>query len=231
MDTTASPAEVQEQPEEVAFGESLVTADTDAAEAVFRRELVALIPRMRAFARGLCGDANYADDLAQDALARAWQSRSKFEPGTNLKAWAFMILRNQFYSDKRRSWRTTELDPDVAEQSLTATDDPASILHLDDLRRALPELAVEQREALILVGAGGFSYEEAAEITGSAIGTVKSRVSRARATLAALMEGGRFARDDVRAGDATASIFAEVERARSGGDARRARAARSPRDA
>jgi RNA polymerase sigma-70 factor (ECF subfamily) len=138
--------------------------DLDAAdEAAFKRELVGLIPHLRAFARTLCGDPAAADDLAQDAMMKAWDARTSFQPGTNMKAWTFMILRNQFYSEKRRSWRQTQLDQEAAERTLLATDDPTAPIALDELRQALSSLPDEQREALILVGAGGFAYEEAAE--------------------------------------------------------------------
>src|SRR5690606_14806339 len=86
----------------------------------FRRELVALIPHLRAFARTLCGDPTAADDLAQDAMLKAWDARASFQMGTNMKAWTFMILRNQFYSEKRRSWRQNQLDQEAAERTLVA---------------------------------------------------------------------------------------------------------------
>ena len=147
----------------------------------FRRDLTALIPKMRAYARSMCGrDASEGDDLAQEALLKAWLGRGSFTPGTNLKAWVFMILRNQFYSDKRRSWRQQQLDQETAEATLVAIDNPMDAIELDELRRAIAMLPDEQREALILIGAGGFSYEEVAEMCGAATGTVKSRVSRAR---------------------------------------------------
>jgi RNA polymerase sigma-70 factor (ECF subfamily) len=130
----------------------------------FKRELVQLIPHLRAFARTLCGDATAADDLAQDAMMKAWDARASFQMGTNMKAWTFMILRNQFYSEKRRSWRQTQLDQEAAERTLVAVDDPEAPVALDELRQGLAMLPAEQREALILVGAGGFAYEEAAEI-------------------------------------------------------------------
>ena len=130
----------------------------------FKAELVKLIPQLRAFARSLCGNPTAADDLAQDAMIKAWSARNSFEMGTNMKAWAFMILRNQFYSDKRRGWRQTELDQETAERTLLAIDDPTAPLALDEVRLGLAMLPSEQREALILVGAGGFAYEEAAEI-------------------------------------------------------------------
>ena len=153
----------------------------------FKKELVALIPHLRAFARTLTGDATAADDLAQDAMMKAWDARASFQMGTNMKAWTFMILRNQFYSEKRRSWRQSQLDQEAAERTLVAVDDPSAPLALDELRRALQELPPEQREALVLVGAGGFAYEEAAEICHCAVGTVKSRVNRARKRLAELL--------------------------------------------
>jgi len=152
-----------------------------ALDEAFKAELVTLIPHLRAFARTLCGDATAADDLAQDAMMKAWDARSSFQMGTNMKAWTFMILRNQFYSEKRRSWRQSQLDQEAAERTLVAVDDPEAPVALDELRLSLGMLPPEQREALILVGAGGFAYEEAAEICGVAVGTVKSRVSgRAR---------------------------------------------------
>jgi RNA polymerase sigma-70 factor (ECF subfamily) len=185
-------------------------ASTD--DAGFKRELVQLIPHLRAFARTLCGDPAAADDLAQDAMMKAWDARASFQMGTNMKAWTFMILRNQFYSEKRRSWRQTQLDQEAAERTLVAVDDPESPVALDELRLGLGMLPAEQREALILVGAGGFAYEEAAEICNCAVGTVKSRVSRARRALHAILEGGHYDRDGASAGDAMRSILADAER-------------------
>jgi len=182
------------------------------SEAQFKRELVALIPHLRAFARTLCGDAAAADDLAQDAVMKAWDARASYQMGTNMKAWTFMILRNQFYSEKRRSWRQTQLDQEAAERTLVAIDDPSAPLALDELRQALGMLPSEQREALILVGAGGFAYEEAAEICGCAVGTVKSRVSRARRALQAILEQGDYRRDGLPASDAMRSILSDAER-------------------
>ena len=178
----------------------------------FKAELVRLIPQLRAFARSLCGNPTAADDLAQDAMIKAWSARNSFEMGTNMKAWAFMILRNQFYSDKRRGWRQTELDQETAERTLLAIDDPTAPLALDEVRLGLAMLPSEQREALILVGAGGFAYEEAAEICGCAVGTVKSRVSRARRALQAMLEAGAYDRDGRSASEAMPSILAEAAR-------------------
>ena len=182
-----------------------------ATDDTFKADLVAFIPHMRAFARSLCRDPSEAEDIAQDALASAWAKQSSFTPGTNLKAWLFMIVRNRFYSGKRRDWRSTALDPEMAERTLLANDNPTAVLELDDLRRALARLSDDQREALILVGAGGLSYEEASEVCGVAVGTVKSRVSRARSTLAAIYEGGVFEADGLAPSAAMAKIFHEVE--------------------
>ena len=183
-----------------------------ALDNAFKAEIVTLIPHLRAFARTLCGDATAADDLAQDAMMKAWDARASFQMGTNMKAWTFMILRNQFYSEKRRSWRQSQLDQEAAERTLVAVDDPEAPVALDELRLSLGMLPPEQREALILVGAGGFAYEEAAEICGVAVGTVKSRVSRARRALQAILEAGTYDRDGGSAGDAMRSILADAER-------------------
>jgi RNA polymerase sigma-70 factor (ECF subfamily) len=183
-----------------------------AMEGEFKRELVGLIPHLRAFARTLTGDPTAADDLAQDALIKAWDARASYQMGTNMKAWTFMILRNQFYSEKRRSWRQTQLDQEAAERTLVAIDNPEAPVALDELRQGLGMLPPEQREALILVGAGGFAYEEAADICGCAVGTVKSRVSRARRALQALLEDGAYDRDGKSASEAMGSILAEAER-------------------
>jgi len=165
---------------------------------------------MRAFARSLCGDPAQADDLAQDALFKALKARESYQLGTNMKAWLFMIVRNQFYSEKRRSWRGSQLDPEVAERTLIAVDDPTATLELDDVRQALAMLPDTQREALVMVGAGGFSYEEAAEISGVPVGTVKSRVSRARAALQAILDEAAFRRDGQPAHEAMAAIMTAV---------------------
>lgn len=181
-------------------------------ETLFREELTSLIPHLRAFARSLCGNPTLADDVAQDAMLKAWNAREKYQPGTNMKAWTFTILRNQFYSIKRRSWRATSLEPEVAEQTIVAVDNVENSMRLNELRKALGELSDDQREALILVGASGLSYEEAAEICGCATGTVKSRVSRARKTLADVMSSGDFdnSEDGIGAIDAMDAILGEA---------------------
>lgn len=154
-----------------------------------------------------------ADDLAQDALAKSWKSRALYQPGTNLKAWVFTIMRNSFFSDQRRSWRIAPLDPTVAENTMVANDDPTWSEELLDVRNAMQLLPVEQREALILVGPAGLSYEETANICGCAIGTVKSRVSRARVNLLAILEGrgaGQRMQSDIPASGAFNDIMAQA---------------------
>lgn len=182
-------------------------------EEQFKQDLTALIPHLRAFSRSLCGNATLADDVAQDAMLKAWNARERFIPGSNLKAWTFTILRNQFYSIKRRSWRATSLDQEVAEQTIIATSDAEQSMHLNDLRRGLDMLQDDQREALILIGASGLSYEEAAEICDCAVGTIKSRVSRARKSLETIMEAGKFDgnADGISAVDAMDAILNEAE--------------------
>lgn len=157
-------------------------------DAAFKKELSGLIPDLRAFARSLCKNPTLADDLAQEALLKAWKARKRYARGTNMKAWTFTILRNQFYSETRRSWRRQPLDPDVAAQTLVGQEKAGDDLELLALRNALNELPDDQREALILVGAGGLSYEDAASVCGCAIGTVKSRVSRARKSVTEILE-------------------------------------------
>lgn len=186
--------------------------DPNSPDDVFKAELVEAIPYMRAFAHSLCRDRAAADDLAQDALARAWENRRSYQPGTNLKAWVAMITRNQFYSDKRRSWRQQPLDQEVAERTLVAVSNPQATLELDEVRRAMARLPEDQREALVLIGAGGLSYEEVAAICGVAVGTIKSRVSRARTRLAEILIDGDFGVDEIRPINAMGSILAELER-------------------
>ena len=184
-------------------------AQTD--RTAFEAQLVSLIPHLRAFGRHLTGDFAQGEDLAQEALAKAWTSQDSFTPGTNMKAWTFMILRNLFYSEKRRSWRSSQLDPETAERALVAVTGDTDRLELDELRRALAMLSPDQREALILIGAAGLSYEEAAEITKCPIGTMKSRVSRARDQIALLYAEGRITRDGRPPEGAMAAIFDQIQ--------------------
>lgn len=190
------------------------TVDIPFNEDLFRAELTALIPHLRAFARSLCGNATLADDVAQDAMLKAWNKRLSFKPGTNLKAWTFTILRNQFYTIKRRSWRATSLEPEVAEQTIVSVDNQDDNVRLNELRRALDMLSDDKREAVILVGASGMSYEEAGVVCDCAPGTIKSRVSRARKELETIMTSGNFSNgpDGVSALDAMDAILDEADR-------------------
>lgn len=179
----------------------------------FKSELLALIPFLRAFARSLCGNPETADDLAQETLVKAWQSRDTFIPGTNLKAWLFTILRNQFYSDRRRAWRQAPWDQESAERIPGSREDQSWAAELSDTARALRCLSDEQREALILVGAGGFSYEDAAAICHCAVGTVKSRVARARRALINILDGEETLQGAPRpsSGDAAKEIMSQLD--------------------
>lgn len=160
-------------------------------DASFKRELAAMLPHLRAFGRSLCGNADMADDLVQETMLKAWKARAQYVPGpSSMKSWAFVILRNCFLSQMRRKKFTADYDELAAERLLVAPDDQDDSLHLADVQRALLQLPVDQREALVLIGAGGLSYEEGAAICGCAVGTMKSRVSRARSALHDILDGG-----------------------------------------
>ena len=176
----------------------------------FRQDILALVPHLRAFARNLCRGADMAEDLAQEALVKAWRSQDRFEPGTNLKAWLFTILRNEFYSQRRRNWRQTRWDEVKAERIAAPPDPQFWALQLSDTERGLRDLPDGQREALILIAAAGFSYEEAAEICGTAIGTMKSRVARGRLALADILDGKTNFADRDRRMDPSDSILAQL---------------------
>jgi RNA polymerase sigma-70 factor, ECF subfamily len=161
-------------------------------DSAFKSELASLIPHLRAFGRSLCGNPDLADDLVQETMLKAWKARGQFQPGTSMKSWAFVILRNSFLSQMRRNKFHGEYDELVAERILVHKDEQSDHLHLGDLQRALLELPLQQREALILIGAGGMSYEDAAAICDCAIGTMKSRVSRARDALQSIIDSGQL---------------------------------------
>ncbi|HEU4628008.1 MAG TPA: sigma-70 family RNA polymerase sigma factor [Steroidobacteraceae bacterium] len=153
------------------------------------QEMVALVPQMHTFARSLTRDGTRADDLVQEALARALANIDRFRPGTNLKAWLFTIVRNEHYSQlRRRKFEAHGVDTDSLPEPSVPPDHDGD-LEVRDLNRALATLSPGQRTALILVSASGFSYEEAAKICGCAVGTIKSRVARARDTLMAILDG------------------------------------------
>jgi len=153
-----------------------------------KEELVDHLPALRAFARSLVTDSATADDLVQETVMKAWANIERFEPGTNLKAWLFTILRNTFYSTlRKRSWEVEDVDEKRANR-LPQKPAQEGQLAMQDFLGALQHLSPEQREALMLVGASGFSYDEAAEMCGCATGTIKSRVNRARERLVEILE-------------------------------------------
>ena len=191
--------------------EALTAKDKEhpAVNASLRDALLAMIPNLRAFAISLCGNHERADDLVQETLLKAWSHIDSFEEGTNLRAWLFTILRNSYFSEIRKRRREVEDRDGKQAEGLSVA--PAQQGHLDmqDLRKALDMLPPDQREALVLVGAAGMSYEETAEIARCAVGTVKSRVNRARIKLASLLgveSGDTFGPDF-----ATAAIIGRSE--------------------
>lgn len=153
------------------------------ADAEMRDLLLGSIPALRAFAFSLTYDLDRSDDLVQDTLVRAWTKADSFRRGTNLTAWLFTILRNLFYSEQRKRKREVEDADGTLAGRLTALPEQEIRMEMQQFQGALNRLPHAQREALVLVGAQSFTYEEAAEICGVAVGTIKSRVSRARVRL------------------------------------------------
>ena len=151
-----------------------------------QHELITHLPRLRAFAISLCGNADVGDDLVQETILRAWQHLERFQEGTSLQAWLFTILRNFYFSQLRYRRREAPMDEDAL-QKLGKAPEQYSWMDSQDLLKALAQLSPEHREAIILVGAEGWTYEQTAEICGCAIGTVKSRVNRARLRLEELL--------------------------------------------
>ena len=182
----------------------------------FKRELTEVVPHLRAFARGLCGRPDMADDLVQETLLKAWAAQDRFEPGTSMRAWTFVILRNAYLTDMRRNRFRGDYDETVAERVLTAPAGQEEPIHLSDMHRALLTLPPERREALLLVGAGGFSYEEAANICGCAVGTIKSRVGRARAALTTMIEEGHIPERSLSDPQAHRAILEELDEVAAG---------------
>ncbi len=157
------------------------------AETAHQQELVSHVTALRAFARSLANDPSRADDLVQETVLKAWSNLHNYTAGTNMRAWLFTILRNTFYSEFRKVRHEVE-DVDgkfAAQVSERASQD--GVMDMRDFERAFALLPADQREALTLVGASGLTYEEASEICGCAVGTVKSRVNRARAKLSEIL--------------------------------------------
>ncbi len=172
----------------MALTNAIASATTRPETPTFKRELLATLPSLRAFAVSLSGRHDKADDLVQDTVMKAWAKQDSFELGTNIKAWLFTILRNEFYSQMRKRGREVQDTDGAFTERMAVHPSQYGIVDLNDFRKALDRLPDDQREAVILIGASGFSYEEAAEICHCAIGTMKSRVSRARTKLQELLQ-------------------------------------------
>jgi RNA polymerase sigma-70 factor, ECF subfamily len=158
-----------------------------ALDASVREAILAAVPSLRAFAISLCGNVDRADDLVQETLLRALANINSFQPGTNMSAWLFTILRNHFRSEYRKRRREVEDGDGSYAETLKSHPEQYGRVEFEEFRTALAKLPPDQREALVLVGASGFSYEEAAQICECAVGTIKSRVNRARTRLSELM--------------------------------------------
>ena len=172
--------------------------------------MLGAVPSLRAFAISLSGNVDRADDLVQETLLRAWANLNSFEPGTNMSAWLFTILRNLFRSEYRKRRREVADSEGTYAETLKTQPEQTSRVEFEEFRTALAKLPADQREALILVGASGFSYEEAAGICGCAVGTIKSRVNRARTRLAELMSIESV--DDFGPDRTTRAILARTDR-------------------
>ena len=183
---------------------STATLSQPSADQPFETELLGLLPHVRAFSIQLCG-RNLGEDIAQETVTKAWKARNSYQPGSNMKAWLFTILRNEYISHKRRAWRQVGWDQDAMEMIPAPLQQHKWEIELFDLRRALLCLPAHHREALLLITAGGFSYDQASSITATPIGTLKSRVSRARAKLLNLLDGVDAAAPETRTGRAVES--------------------------
>ena len=160
----------------------------DTAHPGWADHLLALAPDLRKFARSLCRDHDAADDLVQDTFLRAWANAHQFERGTNLGAWLFTILRNGHIGQRRKANRLVEDPEGQYAERLYALPEQDSYLDQQDLGHALTLLPNDQRHALLLIAVQGLSYEDAALTCGCPVGTIKSRVQRARTRLATLMD-------------------------------------------
>jgi RNA polymerase sigma-70 factor (ECF subfamily) len=179
----------------------------------FKQQLTAAMPLLRAYARSLSGNADLADDLLQDTMLKAWRARHRFIAGTNMRAWTHVILRNAFYSHARRLRFRGEWDPVAADLILAVPASQESHIALIDLQRAMMQLPIEQREAIMMMGAGGMSCDEVAAICDCATGTVKSRAARGRVTLRVLLEGGQLQQRRAAAPASDIPVFDQIMRA------------------
>ena len=176
----------------------------------FRCALAAAIPPLRAYARLLSGSADIADDLVQETLLKAWSARDRFVAGSNMRAWTHVILRNVYFSQTRRARFKGEWNDADADTLLAVAPRQEAHMALGDLMRALLQLPVAQREAVIMIGAGGMTCEEVATICGCAVGTVKSRVARARAALHDLLDGGQLTLKRTRRSATPVTVFDQI---------------------
>jgi RNA polymerase sigma-70 factor (ECF subfamily) len=182
-----------------------------ALDSSVRDAVLSAVPSLRAFAISLCGNVDRADDLVQETLLRALANINSFQPGTNMSAWLFTILRNHFRSEYRKRRREVEDGDGSYAETLKSHPEQYGRVEFEEFRTALAKLPPDQREALVLVGASGFSYEEAATICECAVGTIKSRVNRARTRLSELMQIDNV--DDFGPDRATRAVLARTERA------------------
>jgi RNA polymerase sigma-70 factor (ECF subfamily) len=162
-----------------------------AAAETFKRDLIAMIPTLRAAAMALTRSRAQSDDMVQETLLRAWRARASFTPGTNLKSWLFTILRHAFFTEARTQSRNVQDSDGALTAALSAPADQEWRLRYGEMLEALYAMHPRAREALILVAAGGLSYEEAAAVCHCPVGTMKSRVNRAREELARRLDGIR----------------------------------------
>ncbi len=160
----------------------------------FKNQFLKQVPALRGFARVLCGQSGLADGLAQEGLLRAWASKETFNRGTNMRAWLFTILRNVFYTHMRRQALEIAVCNDPQFTKNTVGPRQHTSLEVKELLNAFPQLPPEQREAMFLIVAEGLSYEQAASICGCAVGTIKSRIGRARKSLQVESEGNQLKR-------------------------------------
>ena len=184
-------------------------------DAQFRAEFIGCFPFLRAFSVSLTRDRSLAEDLTQDVMTKAWSARASYQCGTNIKAWLCTILKNEYGTHRRRSWRQVEWDADAAEAISAPHGQQRWASELTDIRRALACLSIEHREALMLVGVAGYSYGEAASLCKLPVGTMKSRLSRARASLERILQQrkGLPARREFSDGSALSKFLAEAPRA------------------
>jgi RNA polymerase sigma-70 factor, ECF subfamily len=171
----------------------------DGREKEFQAALLAMVPNLQRFARSLLRNHVGADDLLQNTLLRAWRSRASFAPGTNLEAWLFTIMRNQFYNEHRKRGREVQDEDGAQAERMVSLPEQGGHLDLSDVRSALERLAPSMRQALVLVAIENLTYEETAAVMECRIGTVKSRVWRARTQLAEMLgyTGLEVGSDDV----------------------------------